>query len=168
VGLIIAGLYTVNIDAAGDWRAPLRALGQPVARWSLLSALCISGYSVLDKVGVKYAPPLVYIHVTLVIAWAALTPLTLARGGWARARAEWQASRLYILLAGLGAIGAYTLVLIAMRQGAPVSYVAPLREMSIILGALTGTLLLGEGHVRTRVLAACLFAAGMVSIAVGG
>lgn len=50
---------------------------------------------------------------------------------------------------------------------APVSYVAPAREASVVLGALLGVSVLGEGDARRRLLAATAIAAGILALALG-
>src|SRR3546814_19387050 len=65
-----------------------------------------------------------------------------------RRRAEhWQAMRghwhLALAVGVLSPLG-YILVLYALRNGAPLSLVAPAREMSMMLGTLAGMLLLRE------------------------
>jgi drug/metabolite transporter (DMT)-like permease len=61
---------------------------------------------------------------------------------------------------------AYILVLTAM-QFTPVSYVAPAREISILIGTLMGTRLLGEGDAPRRLAGAGAMVAGVVGLAIG-
>lgn len=52
----------------------------------------------------------------------------------------------------------------------PVSYVAPLREISILIGTLFGSRLLGEGDPqskRLRTIAASAMALGVAALALG-
>jgi drug/metabolite transporter (DMT)-like permease len=65
----------------------------------------------------------------------------------------------------LGPLG-YVLVLYAMRL-APVSHVAPARELSMMLGAYFGARFLKEGQLRQRMGAAALIVAGVVGLAIG-
>ena len=60
----------------------------------------------------------------------------------------------------------YILVLTAMVF-TPVSYVAPAREISILIGAILGTQLLAEGHTRQRLTAAGAMVLGVIAIAIG-
>jgi drug/metabolite transporter (DMT)-like permease len=60
----------------------------------------------------------------------------------------------------------YILVLFAMRI-APVSRVAPMREMSMMIGAYFGARFLGEGHAARRVLGSAMIAAGVAGLALG-
>jgi hypothetical protein len=48
-----------------------------------------------------------------------------------------------------------------------VSYVAPAREISILIGVLLGTQLLAEGHTRQRLLAAGAMVLGVIGLALG-
>jgi uncharacterized membrane protein len=49
----------------------------------------------------------------------------------------------------------------------PVSYVAPAREISILIGAFFGAKLLGEGDATRRLLAAAGMTAGIIALALG-
>jgi len=60
----------------------------------------------------------------------------------------------------------YVLVLYAM-QTAPLSHVAPAREVSMLFAALIGGHLLGEGERLARVGGAVLIAAGVVLLGLG-
>ena len=60
-------------------------------------------------------------------------------------------------------VAAYGLVLWAQRRGA-LAVVAALRETSVLVAALIGTLVFGERFGRRRVLAAALLAAGIVAL----
>jgi uncharacterized membrane protein len=59
---------------------------------------------------------------------------------------------------------AYILVLFAMRI-APVSHVAPVREMSMMIGAWIGARFLGEGNALRRMLGSALIVAGVAALA---
>jgi hypothetical protein len=49
----------------------------------------------------------------------------------------------------------------------PVSYVAPAREISILIGTAMGARLLAEGDARRRLAAACAMVLGVVALAIG-
>ena len=61
---------------------------------------------------------------------------------------------------------AYVLVLYAVQQ-APLSHVAPAREVSMLFAALIGGRLLGEGDRVVRVTGALLIGAGVLLLALG-
>ena len=50
---------------------------------------------------------------------------------------------------------------------APVSYVAPARESSIVIGTLLGVLILREGDATRRVLAGVAILGGVAALAIG-
>jgi drug/metabolite transporter (DMT)-like permease len=76
----------------------------------------------------------------------------------------WRAYRTELLgVAVLSPLG-YILVLFALAV-APVSLVAPAREVSIVFGALLGARLFAEGDTRRRVLGALLILAGIIALA---
>ncbi len=59
---------------------------------------------------------------------------------------------------------AYLLVLYALRR-APVTLVAPTRELSIVFGGLAAWLILKEPHPVRRLAGACVVLLGIVAIA---
>ena len=77
-------------------------------------------------------------------------------------RAQWRAA---LVVAVLGPLG-YVLVLYALRL-APLSHVAPAREVSMLFAALLGGRLLGEGDRATRLAGAVCIAGGVAALALG-
>jgi len=71
-----------------------------------------------------------------------------------------------IIVSVLGPLG-YILVLFAMRM-APVSHVAPARELSTLVGAWFGSRLLREDSGPWRVAGAALIVAGVIALALSG
>jgi drug/metabolite transporter (DMT)-like permease len=170
VATVVAGLYLVNLPSLSAWRRPLAGLASPVMRWSLVTGVAISAYSIVDKIGVRSADPLSYLCVALTIAWIAMSAQWLSASRRAALVAEVRggAGRLALVAGGaLAGLFAYTLVLAAMRRS-PVSYVSAVREMSVVLGAWIGVRFLGERGGALRVAAAALVAAGILAIALGG
>ena len=164
---IASGLYLINTRSWKDLWKPLRQLGNPVSCWALITGFCISVYSTIDKVGVKYVPPFTYIYVVFLIVLLGFTPYILLSGRKASIVAEWRANKVGILFSGIVALLTYYLVLLAM-QLSHVSYVGSVREMSIVLGALAGSVWLGEEYGQIRTLASGLVFLGVLLIGVGG
>jgi drug/metabolite transporter (DMT)-like permease len=93
--------------------------------------------------------------------------VVLAPRAWSdRARVGLEA-RLYrkpiIIVRVLGPLG-YILVLFAMRM-APISHVAPARELSTLVGAWFGSRLLREDSGPWRIAGAALIVAGVIALA---
>ena len=163
--LIVTGIYTLHLKAL-DPRgllAPIVALGRERAsQLALLVGVTIAGYSVVDKVGVRYVSPLPYLYLVFLVSGVALAPYMLA----ARRDAiqhEWRANKAAILATGVMFVAAFLLVLVALTTS-KVSYVASVREMSVIFGAALGAFVLREPFGGTKILGAALIFAGIVCI----
>jgi drug/metabolite transporter (DMT)-like permease len=166
---VVGGVFLV---AGGPslWRA-----GQdPVARqrlhkgmrYGVLSGAFIAGYTVVDGYAVKVlllSPILVdYMGSVLrifVVGVPVLRDLPAARAQW---RMQWK----YALFVGIVSPVSYVMVLYAM-QTAPLSHVAPAREVSMLFAALIGGQLLGERDRWLRLLGAGCIAAGVMALALG-
>jgi drug/metabolite transporter (DMT)-like permease len=169
--IVVLGLYLVNLPSLSDWKRPLLGFRSPAARWALVTGLLISIYSSIDKVGMRYVDPLPYLYLFLVVTWLALSAQWLNPDRRAALRAEWRADKRKLVwraaaVALLGG-GAYALVLAALRLS-PVSYVSPVRELSVVVGAWLGVRFMGEAGGRLRIFAALLVALGIGVIALGG
>jgi drug/metabolite transporter (DMT)-like permease len=169
--IVVSGLYLVNLPALSDWKRPLLGFRSPAARWALVTGLLISIYTAIDKVGVRYVDPLPYLYLFLVVTWLALSTQWLNPGRRSALRAELRVDERKLVLratavALLGG-GAYALVLAALRLS-PVSYVSPVRELSVVIGAWIGVRFMGEPGGRLRIFAALLVALGIMVIALGG
>jgi len=95
---------------------------------------------------------------------AVLTPLAAARRD-AVARV-WREYRRQVLGVAVLSPLAYVLVLFALAI-APVYYVAPAREVTILIGAVLGAQVLSEGDTGRRLLAAGGIVLGVVALALG-
>lgn len=166
IALVVSGIFTVS---AGDLlRGGIGGLGkalrQPGVRYALATGLIIGAYSIVDKRGVSHVAPLLYMYFLTTSATLGM-PLLL-RGTYTRADvlAEWRANARPIVISGLLQFAAYSLVLTALTVSR-VSYVAPFREIGIVVGVLLGALLLNESFKRSRLLGAALIVAGAATIA---
>lgn len=136
------------------------------ALYGLTSGVFIAGYTLWDKRGVGHLliAPLLY------DAGTALTQLLLlAPFAWRRRHEvarEWREHRLNaFIMAGASPVS-YVLILTAM-QFTPVSYVAPAREVSILIGMFFGARFLKESDAKRRLWAAVAMVTGMVALALG-
>ena len=81
-------------------------------------------------------------------------------------RTFWREQRLIILVVATIMPLAYILVLYAMTF-TPVVYVAPLRESSVLLTVLMGSILLHEGDLKRRLGWAVVIVTGVALLATG-
>lgn len=166
---VVGGVFLI---AGGP--ALLRAAHDPAARervhkgvfYGLLTGAFIASYTVVDGYAVKIllmSPILVdymgnFVRVAL-LAPVVLRDLPTTGQLW---RAQWR----FALLVAVVSPVAYVLVLYAMKE-APMSHVAPAREVSMLFAALIGGHLLGEGDRVARICGAVLIAAGVTALALG-
>ena len=165
--LAVAGAVMIGCAAfllMGDPRKLRDSRNYHAIGFALLTGCMIAAYTLVDKVAVSawLIPPLVQ-------DWAAnlgrvllMTPLAL------KARQDiaptWRHAKKEIFAVALLCPLSYILVLTAMVF-TPVSYVAPAREVSILIGALMGAQLLREGDTPRRLFAAAAMVAGIVCLA---
>jgi drug/metabolite transporter (DMT)-like permease len=170
IGLTVLAAGLAVVGGAAAWRRAPGIGGSGGSRgvgWALGVALFIALYSLVDSAAVRRFPPAPYtILVFALTALLAAPPLLLLRGGRA-VGAEWRRSWRRIPLVGGFSLFSYVLVLQAY-QIAPVAYVGAVREVSVVLAALAGWRLLGEGFGPSRTVGALLVFAGIVLIALLG
>ena len=134
--------------------------------YGLLTGLLIAAYTLWDKTAVStiLVAPLLLEYGSSIGRTLLLTPLALRRR--AEVVYEWRTHRWEALGIALLSSLAYILVLTALIT-APVSYIAPARELSILFGALLGAWLLKEGDARRRLISAGLMVVGIVLLTAG-
>jgi drug/metabolite transporter (DMT)-like permease len=133
--------------------------------FGLLVGLVIAGYTLWDTYSVRVLtiPPLLVDYMPMVMILLILSPHALRH--WPEVKAGWQHHRREAIGIGFLSPLAYLLVLTALTF-TPVSYVAPAREMSVLIAVLMGTGLLNEGQARRRFVAAGMIAAGIIAFAI--
>jgi drug/metabolite transporter (DMT)-like permease len=161
-----AGLIAVCAFALSGGGIRAFAGGDLAVTFGFASGLCIAAYTLNDAWAVRdlAVPPLLLLWANdagqaLLLAPVALRQRQEVTRLW---RSHWRAALVVAVLSPL----AYFMVLMALRI-APVSSVAPAREISILIGAVMGARLLAENRSRRRLLAATGMVAGVIAIAAG-
>jgi len=168
IALIGAGAWCVQLRALA-WREvvrPFQCLNEPAVMAALAAGFIYSVGSIIDKTGVTGYDPFHFTYL-LVVCMFLLMSLNLARPRYrGRIIAEWHHSRTLILASGPVMLGSF----LTFRYGlqlAPVSYAVPVRQVSLLVGVLIGTIFLGEACGRIRFTAALLILAGVALIRLG-
>jgi len=130
-------------------------------RWGGATGGLIACYTVVDAYSVKAlgVAPVILDWFTNLLRFLLLLPMVLANP-----RRAMEAMRGYWRIAiGVGLLSplSYILVLAALKMGAPLSLVAPMREMSMMVGALMGMLILREVVGRWRLIGCAVLVAGV-------
>jgi drug/metabolite transporter (DMT)-like permease len=167
--LAISGAVLIGIGIVIISGNPLK-LKEPAARKPMIFAfLCgtvIAGYTLSDKLAVStfLIPP-------LLLDWSAnlgrvllLTPYALKN--WEKVKDQWAIHKIEAISVALLCPLAYILVLTAMVFS-PVSYIAPAREISILIGTVMGARLLSEGNVKIRLIGAGMMFIGLGALSIG-
>jgi drug/metabolite transporter (DMT)-like permease len=154
------GLMRATHDPAGRARV-MRGL-----RYGLLTGVFIASYTVVDGYAVKVLlmSPILLDYFGNFVRLAFVVPAVLRDRP--AAVALWRRQWKHALLVGIVSPVSYVLVLYAM-QVAPLSHVAPAREVSMLFAALLGGHLLGEGDRALRLAGAALIAIGVMALALG-
>jgi drug/metabolite transporter (DMT)-like permease len=161
--MVVAGILIMS------WSSELgsgNGVGVAVG-FALATGATTAAYTLVDKRGVAYLMPFLYGYGLEIGRALLVSPFVLGTAAArARLRETLRDQRRAIAAIGLLSTGAYMMVLAALSL-APVSYVAPARELSILIGAVLGLRLLGESHPVRRLSGAALIVAGIVALAVG-
>ena len=162
LGLLAVVVGIGLISTQGNLAAFRQPKGQEGVRWGLSTGSLIAAYTVVDGYGVK----VLGIHPVL-LDWFSnflrlflLGPVLLRNPAQTleRMKGHWW------LAVGVGLFSplSYILVLSAVDMGAPLSLVAPAREMSMMIGAMFGMLILREPVNAWRVGGCATIIAGVV------
>lgn len=160
--LLLAGLMVV-----GGGRFGAVALNASAIVAALAVALCISIYSAIDAAAVRIMSPAAYNVLVLGLTALFITPVVMTRYGFRSVIVEGRAEWLRIMAVGVLLLLAYLFVLQAYSM-ARASYVGALREISVVIAALAGWRMLGEGFGARRTAGAVLIFSGIVVVAVAG
>jgi len=74
------GLVSGQLAGLARRGSPAARAGAAASRWALAARFLISIYSALDKVGVRFISPLLYLYLVLVVTWLVMTPRWCWRG----------------------------------------------------------------------------------------
>ncbi|GAA6140192.1 EamA family transporter [Hydrogenophaga sp. 5NK40-0174] len=134
--------------------------------YGLLTGVFIASYTFVDGYAVKVLllSPILVDYMGNFVRLAVLAPTVL------RDRAEtvqlWRTQWRSAAIVGVFGPVAYVLVMYAMQM-APLSHVAPAREVSMLFAAVIGGHLLGESDRGVRIVGACAIALGVVALGLG-
>jgi drug/metabolite transporter (DMT)-like permease len=167
--LIGGGVFVLAWEpkAGADWDSPaqkrVKRLG---VAYGLLTGAFIAAYTLWDKHAVSglALSPILYYWAALAVEVVLLSPVALRRAD--EVRAAWHSHRPETLGVAVLSPLSYLLVLTALVF-APVSHVAPAREVGILIGTALGGGLLKEGGMPRRLVAAGAIVAGVVMLALG-
>jgi uncharacterized membrane protein len=171
---VVCGVFLIagGPQLISDWRRVDASTPEQMAqqkrrsaglRYGVLTGAFIASYTVVDGYAVKWLliSPILVDYFGNFPRLVFLLPALLRDR--ATALALWRKQWKYAVIVGTISPISYVLVLYAM-QTAPLSHVAPAREVSMLFAALIGGHLLGEGDRGLRLLGAGLIVGGVMAL----
>ena len=130
------------------------------------SGTFIGCYTVWDAhaVATVMIPPLLLDYASILVRMIIMTPVAIKRVD--QVKMHWRDHRFPVFIVAALSPLAYILVLYAMTF-TPVVYIAPLRESSVLLTVLMGSIILGEGDLKRRLGWAVVIMSGVAMLATG-
>jgi len=157
---VVAGIGFISTQ--GDLSAFRKPRGLDGVRWGAATGSLIAAYTVVDGYSVKVLGihPVVLDWVTNALRFIIMAPVVMSN--WSRSMQRMKGY--WWLAVGVGALSplSYILVLSAIEMGAPLSLVAPAREMSMMVGAMFGMVILGERVTAWRLAGCLILIAGVI------
>lgn len=157
---VVSGILLIATD--GRFAAFARPGALAGLRWGAITGTLIAAYTLVDGYGVKRlgVAPVLFDWCANALRVAMLLPAVAGDlpGSLAAMRGHWRDAWAVGVLSPLG----YILVLAALQWGAPISVVAPTREVSMMLVALIGMVLLREPVGRARLGGCAAMVTGVV------
>ena len=156
--LVVVGIFVIGVIGR-----PRTGRIWPGIYWGTLTGIFIASYTINDGAAVRLlgVSPIIIDYFGNTVRVCMLIPVAV------RQRAElpdhWRKSARVILGVGLLIPIPYILALYAMTL-APVSAIAPARELSMVVGVLFGRWLLDEPKVSARLAGAALIATGVATL----
>lgn len=161
--LVVAGI--LMIATQGRLATFSTPGGHAGLRWGTATGGLIASYTVVDAYAVKAlgVAPVVLDWFTNILRLSMLMPLILSRPR----RAIGAMHGYWGLALGVGVLSplSYIIVLSVLTAGAPVSIVAPMREMSMMVGALMGMIILREPVGPVRLAGCAVLVLGVILLA---
>ena len=191
LALVAAGCIVISGAAGADRGAAVRGrLARrlhPTIGWAAVAAAGTVGYTAFDKLAAEVLSRQsggglldafrygLWEFVISTVLYAALlaaamrvsarrqaaAPAAARRLSWRTLAGDWRTAA-----GGVGMCGAYTLVLWAYQLSERASYVAALRQFSIVLGVVAGAVLMRERAPVVRIGAAVVISAGIALVSV--
>jgi drug/metabolite transporter (DMT)-like permease len=163
-GIIAIGVGIFFLVGGFRWTSNANSRGAILA--GLLTGVAIASYTVWDKYSVSVvgvSPILLDLLANPLQALLLTPPLWNRREDLA---IYWKQNRTELFGVTILNPISYILILTAMTV-APVSQIAPVREVSTLIGAAVGGRLFAEQHLRSRLAAAAIIILGVIAIAFG-
>ncbi len=168
--LVACGVYTIGMQRLtfSELLQPIRAMRSDRAiQFAFLTLLSVAGYTLVDKLAVGRMDPIIFAFVYPWISLSLFTGYLFSAKPTGTIKKEWQGRKWSILACGFLSIFGYFFILLAFTFER-MSYIAGLRQLSIVFAVLLGGHFLKEEHRLVRIISSLIIFTGAYLIAVGG
>jgi drug/metabolite transporter (DMT)-like permease len=150
----------------GNPRQILQSFAAPAVVYGLLTGLAVAAYSLWDAYSMGYAAidPLLYQGGLSFARMLLLLPFVIPRRD--AVRETWRLDKWTAAAIAFISGVAYLIILFVLKFMS-VTYVAPMRTLSILIGVLLGANLLKEKNMERRLVAATAIVVGVILLNVG-
>lgn len=158
LGLIVIGLFALSGIFSNR-------LGKKDVLTILITTgvgLSITGYTLVDKSIISFMTPLGLLQIYNLAGFIALGIPALRSK---KIKQEWRINRRFIMIGAIMAPSSYLLFLMAM-QYAPLSYISPIRELSIVFGSILAWIVLKEKQGKGRIGYSVIILLGIIIISI--
>ena len=151
--LVAIGVYTINMESLviSELLRPFRAMTRDRAiQFAFLTLFSVAGYTLADKLAVGQMHPVIFAYIYPWISLSLFSGYIFKAKPKDVLKKEWRARKGSILICGVLSIFGYFLILVAFTMER-MSYVAGLRQLSIVFAVLLGGHILKEKSTRIRI-----------------
>jgi uncharacterized membrane protein len=157
---VVIGVYLINKKSKEGFFAIFK---KKPALWAFANMFAVASYSIVDKLGVNHAHPMLYLYLIVLFSLIYFTPYILKSKNLNLIKEEWNLNKWNIISSGFFEIAGYALILFAFTLE-KVSYVVGLRQLSIVFAVIIGGQILKEKDKLRRTSAAFIIVVGAVLI----
>ncbi|MFF2479786.1 EamA family transporter [Paenibacillus sp. NPDC058071] len=156
LGLIVVGLFALS----GIFKNRLNKQSVITILLTGTIGISITGYTLVDKSILLFMSPLGLLQIYNLAGFIALGAPALRSK---KVKKEWMLNRRLIIIGSIMAPSSYLLFLMAM-QFAPISHIAPIREISIVFGTILAWMVLKEKQGAGRIGYSAIILLGIILI----
>jgi len=166
--LVAIGVYIINMESLVFFELfrPFRAMTRDRAiQFAFLTLFSVAGYTLVDKLAVSQMHPVVFAYIYPWISLSLFSSYIFKVKPNDVLKKEWRTHKGSILICGVLSIFGYFLILVAFTMER-MSYVAGLRQLSIVFAVLLGGQILKEKNKRIRIAASIIIFIGAYLITI--
>jgi uncharacterized membrane protein len=166
--LVAIGVYTINMEslASSELFRPFRAVTRDRAiQFAFLTLFSAASYTLVDKIAVGQMHPVIFAYVYPWISLSLFSGYIFKAKSSEVINLEWAMRKGSILVCGVLSIFGYFFILLAFTMER-MSYVAGLRQLSIVFAVLLGGHILKEKNKKIRIASSIIIFLGAYLITI--